>query len=53
MSLNKELSTLVKDKGTFKDAIPFLFSSSFQLKMKKPMEAMRNLKQSSTTPSLG
>ena len=30
--LNKELSTLVEDEDTFKDAVPFLFGSSFQQK---------------------
>ena len=51
--LNKELSTLVEDEDTFKDAAPFLFGSSFQIKMKEHMEAIRNLKQSSLTSSYG
>ena len=46
--LNKELSTLVEDESTFNDAVPFLFGSSFQQKMKDHMEALRNLKQSSS-----
>ena len=48
--LNKELSTLVEDEDTFKDAVPLLFGSSFQQKMKEHMEAIRNLKQSTSTP---
>ena len=51
--LKKELSTLVKDEDTFKDAAPFLFGSSFQIKMKEHMEAIRNLKQSSLNSSYG
>ena len=47
--LNKELSTLVDQEDTFVDAAPFLFGSSFQQKMKEHMEAIRNLKQASTS----
>ena len=46
--LNKELSTLVQDESTFNDAAPFLFGSSFQQRMKDHMEALRNLKQSTS-----
>jgi len=42
--LNKELSTLVEEEDTFKDAAPFLFGISFQQKMNEHMEATRNLK---------
>ena len=38
--LNKELSTLVQDESTFNDAVPFLFGSSFQQRMKDHMEAL-------------
>jgi len=47
--LNNELSTLVDQEDTFLDASPFLFGSSFQQKMKEHMEAIRNLKQASTS----
>ena len=46
--LNRELTSLVDDPETFKDAAPFLFGSSFQQKMKDHIEAIRNLKQSSS-----
>ena len=48
LCLNRELSTLVEDETTFHDAAPLLFGSSFQQKMKDHMEALRNLKQSSS-----
>jgi len=51
--LNKELLTLVEDESTFDDAAPFLFGSSFQQKMKDHMEALRNLKQASTSYGQG
>ena len=51
--LNKELSTLVEDESTFDDAAPFLSGTSFQQKMKDHMEALRNLKQASTSYGQG
>ena len=51
--LNKELSTLVENESTFDDAAPFLFGSSFQQKMKDHVEALRNLKQASTSYGQG
>ena len=48
--LNKELATLVADEETFKDAAPYLFGNSFQQRMKDHMEAVRNLKQTSSIP---
>jgi len=47
--LNKELLTLVDQEDTSVDAALFLFGSLFQQKMKEHMEAIRNLKQTSTS----
>ena len=51
--LNKELSTLVDQEDTFMEAAPFLFGSSFQQRMKEHMEAIRNLKQTTTSYGQG
>ena len=47
--LHRELTSLVDDEDTFKDAAPFLFGPYFQQKMKDHMEAIRNLKQFSSS----
>jgi len=44
-----QTTTLVESESTFDDAAPLLFSASFQQKMKDHMEALRNLKQASTS----
>ena len=50
--LNAELSTLVEDEDSFKDAAPLLFGRGFDQKAKDHVEAIKSLKKTDRLVSL-